>query len=170
MPVKKKENDEIYAGTFVVAGSGYAKVIRVGNANYSTKLVNQAKHKNLASSEMRDSIEKIIKVMSIIIVPVGILLFRAQYKAMPNDFNTALVKTVGGVIGMIPEGLVLLTSLSFVLGVGRLAKKKALVQQMESIEALSRVDVLCLDKQGLLQQVNLKLNILFLLVINIRVR
>ena len=123
VPVKKKENDEIYAGTFVVAGSGYAKVIRVGNANYSTKLVNQAKHKNLASSEMRDSIEKIIKVMSIIIVPVGILLFRAQYKAMPNDFNTALVKTVGGVIGMIPEGLVLLTSLSFVLGVGRLAKK-----------------------------------------------
>ncbi len=101
------------------------KVIRVGNANYSTKLVNQAKHKNLASSEMRDSIEKIIKVMSIIIVPVGLLLFRAQYKAMPNDFNTALVKTVGGVIGMIPEGLVLLTSLSFVLGVGRLAKKKS---------------------------------------------
>ena len=138
VPVKKKENDEIYAGTFVVAGSGYAKVIRVGNANYSTKLVNQAKHKNLASSEMRDSIEKIIKVMSIIIVPVGLLLFRAQYKAMPNDFNTALVKTVGGVIGMIPEGLVLLTSLSFVLGVGRLAKKKALVQQMESGSGKSR--------------------------------
>lgn len=156
VPVKKKENDEIYAGTFVVAGSGYAKVIRVGNANYSTKLVNQAKHKNLASSEMRDSIEKIIKVMSIIIVPVGILLFRAQYKAMPNDFNTALVKTVGGVIGMIPEGLVLLTSLSFVLGVGRLAKKKALVQQMESIEALSRVDVLCLDKTGTITTGELK--------------
>lgn len=117
-----------------MAGSGYAKVIRVGNANYSTKLVNQAKHKNLASSEMRDSIEKIIKVMSIIIVPVGLLLFRAQYKAMPNDFNTALVKTVGGVIGMIPEGLVLLTSLSFVLGVGRLAKRKHLFNRWNPLK------------------------------------
>lgn len=155
-PVNKKEDDEVFAGTFVVAGSAYLKVIRVGNDNYSTDLVNQAKHKHLAASEMRDSIEKIIKIMSIIIIPVGILLFRAQYKAMPDDFNTALVKTVGGVIGMIPEGLVLLTSLSFVLGVGRLAKKRALVQQMESIESLSRVDVLCLDKTGTITTGELK--------------
>lgn len=155
-PVNKKTDDEVLAGTFVVAGSAYARVIRVGNDNYSTNIVNQAKHKHLAASEMRDFIEKIIKIMSVIIIPVGILLFRAQYKAMPDDFNTALVKTVGGVIGMIPEGLVLLTSLSFVLGVGRLAKKKALVQQMESIESLSRVDVLCLDKTGTITTGELK--------------
>lgn len=147
-PVKKHPDDTLFAGTFVVAGSGYAKVVRVGSDNYSTKLVAKAKHQHKASSEMRDSIEKVIKVLSIIIIPVGILLFQSQLRSNPGDVSTAIVKTVGGVVGMIPEGLVLLTSLSFVIGVGRLAGKKALVQQMEAIEALSRVDVLCLDKTG----------------------
>lgn len=147
-PVKKKENDELLAGSFVVAGSGYARVLRVGNDNYSTQLVHKAKHKNKASSEMKDAIEKVIKVLSFVIVPVGLVLFVSQLSASPQDHATAIVKTVGGVIGMIPEGLVLLTSLSFILGVGKLAKRKALIQEMEAIEALARVDVLCLDKTG----------------------
>lgn len=147
LPIEKNINDELLAGTFVVAGNGYAKVIRVGSENYSSKLVHKAKHQHRASSQMKDMIEKIIKIISIVIVPVGLLLFKSQMQANP-DVSTAIVKTVGGVVGMIPEGLVLLTSLSFVLGVGRLAQKRALVQQMEAIEALSRVDVLCLDKTG----------------------
>lgn len=146
--VKKDKDDELFSGSFVVAGTAYAKVIRVGNDNYSTQLVNKAKHKNKASSEMKVTIEKIIKILSIVIIPVGLVLFVSQWKANPGDHATALVKTVAGVVGMIPEGLVLLTSLSFILGVGKLAKKKALIQEMEAIEALARVDVLCLDKTG----------------------
>lgn len=146
-PVRKNEGDELLAGTFVSAGTGVAQVIRVGNDNYSSTIVTQAKDKNLASSIMRDTIERIIFILSIIIIPVGFLLFKAQYAANPT-WSAAIVKTVGGVVGMIPEGLVLLTSLSFVIGVGRLARKKALVQQMEAIEALARVDELCLDKTG----------------------
>lgn len=147
-PIKKRPSDELMSGSFVVSGTAYAKVIRVGNENYSTQLVQKAKHKNNASSEMKDSIEKVIKVLSIVIIPVGIILFFSQLSATPHDLGTAIVKTVGGVIGMIPEGLVLLTSLSFIIGVGKLAKKKALIQEMEAIEALSRVNVLCLDKTG----------------------
>lgn len=147
-PVKKKVGDELLSGSFVVAGSAYGRVIRVGNDNYSTQLVHKAKHKNKASSEMKDAIEKVIKILSFVIIPVGLVLFMSQLSASPHDHATAIVKTVAGVIGMIPEGLVLLTSLSFILGVGKLAKRKALIQEMEAIEALARVDVLCLDKTG----------------------
>ena len=155
-PVKKKVDDELLSGSFVVAGSAYAKVIRVGNDNYSTQLVHKAKNKNNASSEMKDSIEKVIKILSIVIIPVGIVLFFSQRSAYPGDLATAIVKTVAGVVGMIPEGLVLLTSLSFIIGVGKLARKKALIQEMEAIEALARVDVLCLDKTGTITTGELK--------------
>lgn len=147
-PVKKDIHDELLSGSFIVAGTAYARVIRVGNENYSTQLVHKAKHKNKASSEMKDAIEKVIKVLSIVIIPVGIALYFSQLSANPLDRSTAIVKTVAGVIGMIPEGLVLLTSLSFIIGVGKLAKKNALIQEMEAIEALARVNVLCLDKTG----------------------
>ena len=147
-PVKKMKNDELLSGSFVVAGSAYAKVIRVGNDNYSTNLVRKAKNKNNASSEMKNSIEKVIKILSVVIIPVGIVLYFSQLTAFPNDQASAIVKTVAGVVGMIPEGLVLLTSLSFIIGVGKLARKNALIQEMEAIEALARVDVLCLDKTG----------------------
>lgn len=146
--IVKQNGDELFAGSFIIAGSGYARVIRVGKDNYSTKLVHKAKHKNNASSQMKQTIEKIIKVLSVVIIPVGIVLFYSQKAAFPNDMATAIVKTVAGIVGMIPEGLVLLTSLSFILGVGKLARKKALIQEMEAIEALARVNVLCLDKTG----------------------
>lgn len=97
---------------------------------------------------MQNTIKRIIAVISILIIPIGILLFRSQISAQGMTRNEAIVATVAGIIGMIPEGLVLLTSISFILGVGRLAKKRALVQEMEAIEALARVNVLCLDKTG----------------------
>lgn len=147
-PVRKKPGDTLWSGSFMVAGSGRAKVIHVGKDNYATQLASQAKQKKRASSEMQDSIKKIIKVTGTILVPVGILLFITQRGAEGITFSDALVNTVAGVIGMIPEGLVLLTSISFILGVGRLAGKQALVQEMEAIEALARVNVLCLDKTG----------------------
>ena len=97
---------------------------------------------------MQNTIRRIIAVISILIIPIGILLFLSQIHVHGTTRNEAIVGTVAGIIGMIPEGLVLLTSISFILGVGRLAKKRALVQEMEAIEALARVNVLCLDKTG----------------------
>ena len=147
-PVKKKPGDTLYSGSFLVAGSGLGRVIHVGKDNYATELANQAKDKKRATSEMQDSIKRIIKTVGFIIIPVGILLFISQRQVDGTTLSDALVNTVGGVIGMIPEGLVLLTSISFILGVGRLAGKRALVQEMEAIEALARVNVLCTDKTG----------------------
>lgn len=146
--VRKKENDILFSGSFVVGGTCIARVDKVGDESYAATLSKKAKTKKRASSEMQRSIKKIIKVVSILIVPVGILLLYRQMNIDGMPLNDALVKMVAGVIGMIPEGLVLLTSLSLILGVGRLAKKRALVQEMEAIEALARVNVLCLDKTG----------------------
>lgn len=119
----------------------------VGEDSYAYQLMKKAKTKKRASSEMQRTINRIIKVVGVLIVPIGIMLYLSQSNA-GTGFSDCLVGTVAGVIGMIPEGLVLLTSISFILGVGRLARKRALVQEMEAIEALARVNVLCLDKTG----------------------
>lgn len=147
-PVKKKSGDKLFSGSFVTAGSCVCRVEHVGNDNYAVVLAKKAKSKKRASSQMQRSIGYIIKAVSVLIIPVGILLFIAQKNTEGVSFSHALVNTVAGVVGMIPEGLVLLTSISFILGVGRLAKKRALVQEMEAIEALARVNVLCCDKTG----------------------
>lgn len=155
-PVKKKAGDKLMSGSFLVAGSGLCRVEHVGDENYATVLAKQAKTKKRASSEMQRNIRNIIKFVSILIVPVGILLFISQNRVPGATLSQSLVGTVAGVIGMIPEGLVLLTSISFILGVGRLAKKKALVQEMEAIEALARVNILCCDKTGTITTGDLK--------------
>lgn len=146
--VHKNKGDTLWSGSFMVAGSGTARVIHVGKDNYATQLADQARDKKRASSEMQDSIKRIIKVTGTILIPVGIALFISQRQIPGSTISDAIVGTVAGVLGMIPEGLVLLTSVSFILGVGRLAMKQALVQEMEAIEALARVNVLCLDKTG----------------------
>ena len=147
-PVKKKPGDTLMSGSYLVAGSGVAKVFHVGEDNYAVSLAKKARIKKRASSEMQETIKKIIKIDGVLLIPVGILLYLSQSSVEGITTADAVVNTVAGVIGMIPEGLVLLTSISFVLGVGRLAQKKALVQEMESIESLARVNVLCLDKTG----------------------
>ncbi|MDO4522797.1 MAG: HAD-IC family P-type ATPase [Eubacteriales bacterium] len=147
-PVKKQIGDKLMSGSFLVAGSGVGKVYHVGEDNYAAALARKARIKKRASSQMQETIKKIIKIDGILLIPVGILLYLSQMKIDGISMGDAVVNMVAGVIGMIPEGLVLLTSVSFVLGVGRLAGKKALVQEMEAIEALARVDVLCLDKTG----------------------
>lgn len=146
-PVKKKAGDRLMSGSFLTAGSGVVQVEYVGEDSYAYQLMKKAKTKKRASSEMQRTINRIIKVVGVLIVPIGIMLYLSQSNA-GTGFSDCLVGTVAGVIGMIPEGLVLLTSISFILGVGRLARKRALVQEMEAIEALARVNVLCLDKTG----------------------
>ncbi len=158
-PVKKKKGDTILSGSFVVAGTGVVQVEKVGNDCYASELVEKASSRHRASSEMQNTIQRIIQVVSIAIIPIGLLLYRSQRTAalataVANGYdntwvyNYSVVHTVSGIIGMIPEGLVLLTSVSFILGVGRLAYKRALVQEMEAIEALARVNILCTDKTG----------------------
>ena len=148
VPVLKKEGDLLYSGTFAVAGTGRCEVLRTGEDCYAAKLTEKARTKKRASSEMQAAIRSIIRYVSCAIIPIGLILFCIQYFRAGNTLSDSLVGTVAGVLGMIPEGLVLLTSVSFILGVGRLARKRALVQEMEAIEALARTDVLCLDKTG----------------------
>ncbi len=148
VPVHKNPGDILYSGSHIVAGGGIGQILHTGEDNYATRLVRKASTKKRAASEMQDSIKKIIQYVSYAIIPIGILLFFIQHFRANQSLSDSLVNTVAGVLGMIPEGLVLLTSVSFILGVGRLAGKKALVQEMEAIEALARVNVLCLDKTG----------------------
>ncbi|MBR6228525.1 MAG: HAD-IC family P-type ATPase [Eubacterium sp.] len=148
VPIHKKVGDELFSGSHIVAGGGASLIVHTGEDNYAAKLVEKARTKKRASSEMQDAIKKIIKYVSFAIVPIGATLFCIQFFRAHASLSDSLVSTVAGVLGMIPEGLVLLTSISFILGVGRLAGKKALVQEMEAIEALARVNTLCLDKTG----------------------
>lgn len=147
-PISKNKGDSLLSGTFVTAGTGRAEVIHIGTENYASQLVAKARTKKRATSEMQNSIKKIIRCVSYAILPIGLLLFYIQRYQAAASLSDSLVNTVAGILGMIPEGLVLLTSVSFILGVGRLARKNALVQEMEAIEALARVNVLCLDKTG----------------------
>ena len=155
-PVRKKDGDPILSGSFIVAGTAVMQAEKVGADCYASELVRKASARKRASSEMQNVIGRIIKVVSVLIIPVGILLFRSQYIASEGEFDTAIIRTVSGIIGMIPEGLVLLMSVSFIIGVGRLAMKRALVQEMEAIEALARVNVLCTDKTGTITTGELK--------------
>ena len=148
VPVHKNVGDELFSGTHIVAGGGAALIIHTGEDNYASKLVEKARTKKRASSEMQDAINRIIRYVSFALIPIGAALFCIQYFRAHAGMSDSLVNTVAGVLGMIPEGLVLLTSISFILGVGRLAGKRALVQEMEAIEALARVNTLCLDKTG----------------------
>lgn len=156
LAVLKKKGDMLYSGSHVVAGTGTARVIHVGEDNYATQLVKKAKTKRRATSEMQIAIKRIIKYVGYAIIPIGLALYFIQRNVAQNTVSDSIVSTVAGVLGMIPEGLVLLTSISFILGVGRLAKKNALVQEMEAIEALARVNVLCLDKTGTITTGELK--------------
>ncbi|MCR4605362.1 MAG: HAD-IC family P-type ATPase [Eubacterium sp.] len=148
VPVHKKAGDELFSGTHIVAGGAVSYIVHTGEDNYAAGLVKKAKTKKRASSEMQYAINRIIHYVSYALLPIGIILFSIQFFRVKVGMSDALVNTVAGVLGMIPEGLVLLTSISFILGVGRLAGKRALVQEMEAIEALARVDTLCLDKTG----------------------
>lgn len=144
----KEKDAELFSGSFVTAGTACCKVIHVGKENYASKITSEAKEFKRHNSELRNSLNAILKVISIIIVPLGALLFYKQHFIAGESVQVSVVSTVAAVIGMIPEGLVLLTSISLTLGSMVLAKKKTLVQELYCIETLARVDTLCLDKTG----------------------
>ena len=146
--VEKRENSTLLSGSFITSGMVFAKVIHIGNDNFSTKIQNGATYHKKINSEIMSTLNKILTFCSISIFPVGIALFVNQYFIHHSTIQEAVVSVVAALIGMIPEGLVLLTSTVLAVSVIRLARKKVLVQQLFCIETLARVDVLCLDKTG----------------------
>lgn len=146
--IVKNEQASLFSGSFVTSGQALCRVVHVGKDNYAAKITHEAKTFKKHNSELRNSLDKILKIISIIIVPLGIAVFCKQFFAVDSSFQDAAVYTVAAVLGMIPEGLVLLTSVALTLGSLRLAQQKTLVQELFCIETLARVDTLCLDKTG----------------------
>ena len=146
--ITKRQGDTLMSGSFVNSGSVWAKVVHVGAENYSSKIANVAKEKQELNSEIMKSLNAIIKYVSLILFPVGILLFSRSFFFGDATFNEAMLSMVSALVGMIPEGLILLTSTVLAVSVVRLAKKQVLVQKLYCIETLARVDTLCLDKTG----------------------
>lgn len=144
----KNPGDELFSGSFVTSGEACCQVVHVGKDNYAAQITSEAKEFKRHNSELRNALNAILKVISIIIVPLGAMLFYKQFYLVGDSLRDSVVSTVAAVLGMIPEGLVLLTSVALTLGALTLARKKTLVQELYCIETLARVDTLCLDKTG----------------------
>ncbi len=147
-PVVKNPGDHVLSGSFVVSGTCRAQVEHVGKDNYASKITGSAKYVKKNASEIMAAINKLIKIIGIILVPVGACLFCKEIFFTHTEFRQAIISSVAALVGMVPEGLVLLTSGVLAVSVVRLATRKALVQELYSIETLARVDTLCLDKTG----------------------
>lgn len=151
-PVYKRAGDSLLSGSYLVSGSIIARVVNVGKDNYVNKITGQAKYIKKPNSEMLRSIKKIIKYVTILIIPVSVLMFLNQMRISGNDFENSVIGSVAAVIGMIPSGLVLLTSVVLAVSVIKLAKRNTLVQELYCIETLARVNVICFDKTGTLTE------------------
>ena len=152
--IEKHPGDDLISGSFVVAGTAKAKVIHIGEENSITKLEKEARYLKTADSKLFTLMNKIVKYISYALIPVGILLLWSRFRT-EQDTATAITSTVAGLINMIPEGLILLTSSVLALATIRLSKRKVLVQDLYSIETLARVDTICLDKTGTLTSGNM---------------
>ncbi|MFE4638236.1 HAD-IC family P-type ATPase [Streptomyces sp. NPDC056773] len=151
-PVLKKPGDPVMSGSFVVAGGGAFTATKVGREAYAAQLAEEASRFTLVHSELRSGISTILKYVTWMMVPTSIGLIISQLIVKDNNLKDAIARTVGGIVPMIPEGLVLLTSVAFAIGVIRLGRKQCLVQELPAIEGLARVDVVCLDKTGTLTE------------------
>ena len=157
-PIKKRKGDVLLSGSFVVSGKCFAKADKIGSSSYTAQLAEKAKEYKKAKSELLNSLNLIIKIIGIIIIPLAILTFYNNFNQVDATINSTIKKTAGSVIGMIPAGMFLLTSLALAVGVIKLAKKRTLVQDLYSIEMLARTDVLCLDKTGTITDGTMKVN------------
>ncbi len=146
--ILKKKGDNLISGSFVVSGKCTVKVVHVGKDNYISKISSEAKYIKKTNSVIYNSFDKMLKVLSILLIPIGVVFFINQMVITSGNVSTSLMSTVSALIGMIPEGLVLLTSSAMAVSVIRLRRYNVLVQDLYSIENLARVDVICLDKTG----------------------
>ncbi len=149
-PIVKTAGEDVLSGSFVAAGSGCYQATRVGADAYASQLAAEAKRFTLVRSELRNGINRIVRLISYAMVPTGALLLLNQLRQHSTNYREAVGGTVAGVVAMVPEGLVLLTSIAFAVGVVRLGRHRALVQELPAVETLARVDVVCLDKTGTL--------------------
>lgn len=155
--LQKSEGESLLSGSFVVAGRCRARLTRVGAQSYVSRLTIEAKKDvRMAKSEMMESLSRLIRVIGIALVPMGVALFMKQYFVLHMEIASAVESTVAALIGMIPEGLFLLTSVALAVSVVRLSRKKVLTQDMNCIETLARIDVLCVDKTGTITEEKMK--------------
>ena len=146
-PVSRQEGDRVLSGSFVVAGAGRYRATRVGREAYAVQLTEEARRFTLASSELRAGVDQILKYVTWALVPTAALLFISQLRH-DNGPRSGLSGAVAGTVAMVPEGLVLLTSVAFAVGVVRLGRRQVLVRELPAVETLARVDVVCFDKTG----------------------
>ncbi|MEV6987800.1 HAD-IC family P-type ATPase [Streptomyces sp. NPDC093228] len=151
-PVVKRPGDPVMSGSFVVAGAGAFKATKVGREAYAAQLAEEASRFTLVHSELRSGISTILKYVTWMMVPTAIGLVISQSVVKQHGFKDSIARTVGGIVPMVPEGLVLLTSVAFAIGVIRLGRRQVLVQELPAIEGLARVDTVCLDKTGTLTE------------------
>ncbi|MFI6206918.1 HAD-IC family P-type ATPase [Streptomyces sp. NPDC051041] len=151
-PVVKRPGDPVLSGSFVVAGGGAFQATKVGREAYAAQLAEEASRFTLVHSELRSGISTILKYVTWMVVPTAIGLVVSQLVVEGDDLEDSVARTVGGIVPMVPEGLVLLTSVAFAIGVIRLGRQQCLVQELPAIEGLARVDTVCLDKTGTLTE------------------
>ncbi|MDX2695894.1 HAD family hydrolase [Streptomyces ipomoeae] len=151
-PVVKQPGDQVMSGSFVVAGGGAFTATKVGREAYAAQLAEEASRFTLVHSELRSGISTILKYVTWMMIPTAIGLIISQLVVKENELRDSVARTVGGIVPMVPEGLVLLTSVAFAIGVIRLGRKQCLVQELPAIEGLARVDTVCLDKTGTLTE------------------
>ncbi|MDP9806271.1 cation-transporting ATPase E [Trueperella bonasi] len=150
--VRKEPGDEIMSGSYVVSGSGDYRVTKVGADSYAARLAQEASRFSLAHSQLQAGINKILKYITWVLIPVGILTVISAVRGGTTDWRAVVLEITGALVPMVPEGLVLITSTAFALGVIRLGKRTCLVQELPAIEGLARVDVVCADKTGTLTE------------------
>ncbi|ULN34411.1 cation-translocating P-type ATPase [Mycolicibacterium smegmatis] len=151
-PIAKDAGDHVMSGSFVVAGSGAYRATKVGREAYAAKLAEEASKFTLVKSELRNGINKILQFITYLLVPAGLLTIYTQLFTTDAGWREAVLRMVGALVPMVPEGLVLMTSIAFAVGVVRLGRRQCLVNELPAIEGLARVDVVCADKTGTLTE------------------
>ncbi len=151
-PIAKDAGDQVMSGSFVVAGSGAYRATKVGREAYAAKLAEEASKFTLVKSELRNGINKILQFITYLLVPAGALIIYTQLFTTDAGWRESVLRMVGALVPMVPEGLVLMTSIAFAVGVIRLGRKQCLVNELPAIEGLARVDVVCADKTGTLTE------------------
>jgi cation-transporting ATPase E len=151
-PIAKDPGDQVMSGSFVVAGSGAYRATKVGREAYAAKLADEASKFTLVNSELRNGINKILQFITYLLIPAGILIIYTQLFTTDAGWRESVLGMVGALVPMVPEGLVLMTSIAFAVGVVRLGRRQCLVNELPAIEGLARVDVVCADKTGTLTE------------------
>jgi cation-transporting ATPase E len=157
-PIAKDAGDPVMSGSFVVAGSGAYRATKVGREAYAAKLAEEASKFTLVNSELRSGINKILQFITYLLIPAGVLIIYTQLFTTESGWRRSVLAMVGALVPMVPEGLVLMTSIAFAVGVIRLGRRQCLVNELPAIEGLARVDVVCADKTGTLTENGMRLS------------